>query len=51
MFQIINQYGEPIARAHLFVYPGGGHGGSGMLDPKEILENGILYMLKKDRGI
>jgi hypothetical protein len=45
MFEVINQRGDVIALAHVFILPDGAYGGSGKLDPKVIRAGRILYHL------
>jgi len=45
MFEILNQHGRVIAKAHAFVLPNGAYGASGLLDPKHIRVGNTHYSL------
>lgn len=43
MYEILNQHGEVVAMAHVFVLPNGEYSASGKLDPKHIRVGNIHY--------
>jgi len=45
MFQILNQNGNLIGTAHVFVLADGSYGASGLLDPKSIRVGNTLYII------
>lgn len=45
MFEVLNQQGQKVALAHVYVNPDGSYGGSGRLDPKLIKSGQITYFV------
>ena len=45
MYEVLDQHGQKVALAHIFVLPDGSYGGSGKLDPKEIRSGNTIYFL------
>jgi hypothetical protein len=45
MYEVLDQHGQKVALAHVFVLPNGSYGGSGKLDPKEIRSGNTIYFL------
>jgi hypothetical protein len=43
----IDQNNDEIARVHQYLRPDGTLGASGLPDPKEIVENGVMYRLRR----
>jgi hypothetical protein len=48
MIAYYNQQGKKVAIAHQYVKPDGTIGGSGRPDPKWLLEEGVIYLARKD---
>jgi len=43
----IDSGNQEVVRAHQYLRPDGALGASGLPDPKQIVENGIMYRLRK----